>query len=409
MAIRTVQKLKEECEALGLCVEREGDKFSKQDYIKVLQKHFLPQEVSFGMKYRLSLDSLQLARQSTTLTEKERDMIFKSDEWVMEEKLDGVRMLVCYSRKYGFELYSRNISVKDFLPVSYSDKFWYNRNRGTNILTTFVLDCEITSNNSNLSTIIGKRGVVTETVLQAVTAVLSLNTKDSVQVQKELGNPLVVTAFDCLYVDGRDLQHEDYFTRRQALNAVVKKLNFHGVPFQKTKAVSTNKKSYLKKLWAAGGEGGIAKNINQGYLAKSSRPKNGWIKFKKTVSGDLGDTVDGYITGFEPGRKGSAFEKLVGALHISIKLEKLNGDVVEHMIARTANMPLAERKRISYLDGNGKVRLIDEYFGKVVEVEGQAISSRVLRLVHPRLIRFRIDKSILDCVEKESDLRQLIK
>lgn len=125
------------------------------------------------------------------------------------------------------------------------------------------------------------------------------------------------------------------------------------------------------------------------------------------MSGASGDTVDGWISGFELGTEGKGFENLVGALYISTNLECEDGTEKVHEIARTANMPLEFRREITVIGPNGP-ELKKEMYGLVVEVEGQAVSARAMRLVHPRFIRMRPDKSAFQCSMKESFLKSQI-
>lgn len=125
------------------------------------------------------------------------------------------------------------------------------------------------------------------------------------------------------------------------------------------------------------------------------------------MSGAIGDSVDGFVTGFELGEEGKGFESLVGALHISIYLEDSVGNKKLHHIARCANIPLETRKKIT-VEVNGKLELHSSVYNKVVEIEGQAISARALRLTHPRILRFRTDKNPEQCVMRKEDLARLV-
>lgn len=408
---RTLADLKYECKNLGLDVTQSGKREAKKDYIKALQKHFWPENPTPGFLWRMSIDSPQLAFLFTNLREEELKDIYESENYTFEKKENGVRMLIHYSPECGFEAYSRNLSVTDYLPVPYHDKIWWKSTQSGESWRSdfsFALDCEIVSIDPYISTVMGKRGVVTETVLQAVAALLALNAEDSVRIQKEMDQPLRLRAFDCLMLDGVDLRKEPYQNRRAALNQVMKITELGLEIVQKVKSVRIRKEDYLNMIWDEGGEGVIAKPIDMPYLDKDSRPRKGWIKIKRTVSGALGDTIDGYVTGFEPGKPEKGFENLVGALHVTLILEDEEGNQTEHMIARVPNISFLERERMTELV-NGKPMLKEEYYGQVVEVEGQSISARAKRLVHPRLIRFRTDKAKFECVMQEADLlRQIV-
>lgn len=406
---RSLAELKGECAVLGLTVVQTTPRESKKDFITALRNHFLStKERTFGLDYRLGLESPQLAFLSTNLREDELVKIMTSPEWIFEEKLNGVRMVVSYHPEVGFEAFGRNLSVTDYLPVPYGENIYLGESNYKGLFHPFVLDCELMSRDKNISTVMGKRGVVTETELAAVSALLALNPEDSIRIQKELDRPLVLKVFDCLFSDKTDYRNQTYVRRRAELSRIVTMLQGVGIQVEKVKAVRDNKKEYLDHLWALGGEGVIAKNIHQTYLDKVSRPRDGWIKIKRTVGGSLGDTIDGFITGFELGDEKRGFSDLVGALHVSINLQKANGECVVHQIARVPNIPLEERRRITVLE-NGVPVLARSMYDKVVEVEGQDVSARAFRLTHPRLMRIRDDKNPDQCIMLEEDLRRMVR
>lgn len=405
---RSLADLKMECQALGLRVVPTGGREAKKDFITSLREYFLVTKGrTFGLDYRLGLESPQLAFLSTNLRDEEIKHIMTSPEWVFEEKLNGVRMIITYHPEVGFEAFGRNLSVTDYLPVPYGEKIYLGESNYKGLFPAFVLDCELMSRDKNISTVMGKRGVVTETELAAVTALLALNTEDSIRIQKELDRPLVLKVFDCLYHDKQDLRRKPYLERRKMLSQVVTLLQGVGIQVEKVKAVRDSKEEYLDYLWSQGGEGVIAKNIRMTYLDKVSRPRDGWVKFKRTVGGALGDTVDGFVTGFELGDERRGFSDLVGALHVSVWLTAADGSKRIHEVARVANITLEERKKITVVGPNGP-ELDKGVYEKVVEVEGQAVSARAMRLTHPRLIRFRDDKNPDQCVISESELRKQI-
>ena len=78
------------------------------------------------------------------------------------------------------------------------------------------------------------------------------------------------------------------------------------------------------------------------------------------------------------------------------------------MIAKVANIDLELRKKITQHDEKGNVILDPSWYGKVVEVDGQDISARALRLTHAILVRFRPDRSQDTCVIEEEFLKSMV-
>lgn len=399
----------QQCKELGLEWTPTRRK-SKQPFIDALQAHYLVANkvpLTKGLKFRLSMKSPMLARIVTDLKPSEINYLYESDNVVFDKKHNGLRMIVShFDNENWIEVYSRNLSVTDFLPVPYTSKIYWGAG-DFHALPEFVLDTEIISTNPMISTVMGNRGVITETELQAIAAMMALNDNESLRLQQEL-NPIKFMVFDCLYWNSLDLRQSPFIKRRDRVITAVDILNAHGfTTFSRSPVNGTRKEEFLEWIWANGGEGVIAKRLDGMYKDDSNRSRDGWIKIKRTTTGTLGDTIDGFITGFELGKEGRGFENYVGSLYISINLEKEDGSTYVHEIARVANVPLEKRKEIT-VEGEKGPELDKSYYNKVVEVEGQAVSSRARRLTHPRLLRFRDDKAPHECTMKESDLNRMI-
>jgi len=126
MTSRSLAELKKLTKRLGLQVTQTSNRENKKDYVKVLQDYYLkekyPEGVPSWLKVRLSMDSPMLCAQITGLKPEAAEQVWNSDDWVFEEKINGVRMMLFWD---GQELHacSRNLSLQDYLPVDYVDKF----------------------------------------------------------------------------------------------------------------------------------------------------------------------------------------------------------------------------------------------------------------------------------------------
>ena len=98
---------------------------------------------------------------------------------------------------------------------------------------------------------------------------------------------------------------------------------------------------------------------------------------------------------------------MVGAIQLSVNLEKLDGSIQEHMIARISNFPYDLREKMTEVV-NGKPQLKKEFYGQVVEIDGQDISARSKRFTHARIVRWRPDRSSNTCIMTEDFLESLI-
>lgn len=424
--IKSMADLVKEAKSLG--VEPKGPsgrgaKFTKADFIASIAEHNLLKQfgsldlIPKNLRYRLSIDSPMLCFQYTGLKPEEQANIWTDPNIWLTEKENGVRMLIIYNPSEGMASYSRNISVTDYLPINYGEKILNSIPKGS--MPAFCIDVEIKSTNKKLKTFLrDAKGVETETELQAVAALLSINTEDSLDIQRNQmidGEPLFeFKLITPLYWNKRDLRKTPYKEREALHDEIVSTLVSKGLNVKKIKICkdSAEKKPFHEGILANGGEGTIAVFVDKPYNASVNRHRDEWIKIKRTVSessqsAGLGDTIDGWVSGYEIADEEKGWAGLIGALQVSVFLQSQDGEK-EHMIARVANIPLTLRKKMSETGPDGQPRLKQEFYDKVVEVDGQAISARAMRLTHPRLLRWRDDKSKYDCILSEEFIKSQV-
>ena len=68
------------------------------------------------------------------------------------------------------------------------------------------------------------------------------------------------------------------------------------------------------------------------------------MKIKRTMSGTsqmmgLGDTIDAFVSGYEPADENKSWAGLVGAIEFSVYLREADGTTRPHKIARITNIP----------------------------------------------------------------------
>jgi len=434
IGIRTIADLDRECRQYGLFVEPTrnsktgGKKCSKDDYILALRNYHLKLRYPDGripkhLQMVMRLESPMLANRFNAAAPDVQAAIWDSDEWGFQEKMDGVRLLRVFVRGEGLHFYSRGISVRDYLPIEYKNIYQPNLNLEelSCQFDEYMADSELVCTNPNISTVMRSRGVSdTETQLSAVTALLGLNDADSISIQKNEGCPLKFFAFDVMNFNGSWLieggnRQLTQIEREKVTRIVctVEKAAGLNVEFLETVYDKVGKKDFYEKIIAAKGEGVIAKHVKALYLAQESRARCKWIKIKRTVSGSLtdtslNDTMDAFVSGWEPGDKGKAYENLVGTLKFSVWLVKPNGERVQHEIGNISGLALDFRKSITVVDEQGLPHLDPSFMGKVAEIDGQNISSKALRIRHCRLIRWRDDKNLDQCEVYEAMLKDMV-
>jgi len=423
---RRLAELKHECTQLGCTVVQTGKREAKKDFVKALQFHHLEQryggldKAPVSLQYMLGMESPMLCFRLPNMKLEFQLAVWDDPEWTAEEKVNGCRMLVIYNETEGLKFYSRNLSLTDYLPVEYKNIWLKNFNpkmlAGLGI-TSFILDteilCPVTKVDTTKKAMGGGSGVITETNLQATTALMALNDADSLHIQQENDITLEFHCFHILELNGNSFVDTKYSDMRQVLEAIIDRLVDADLNVRIVPGTIENKKAFYEKLVAVGGEGVILKKLDSTYHARESRHHKVWLKAKRTLSfsqaqGGLGDTIDGWITGFQPGDPKRAFSKLIGHLEISCWLTMPNGEHVQHHIANVPNLTLEFRKKHTLLDAEGKMSMTPELYNKVVEIDGQWVSARAKRLVHPRLVGFRDDRSPETCVMTEEELNSMI-
>jgi len=132
---------------------------------------------------------------------------------------------------------------------------------------------------------------------------------------KEL--PLVMFAFDVLFLDGKDITQKPYSERRKSLEKIIK-ANSSQVIRLAEERILTNAKQILEffnESISEGLEGIMIKKLDSPY--KAGGRGFHWIKFKRAQSGELSDTVDCVLLGIYAG-KGKRTEFGVGGLLVGV-------------------------------------------------------------------------------------------
>ena len=398
-------------------------KYMKEDYIVPIRKFYLakryqkPENVPLHMRMMLKLKSPMLARRidDAGIPEEIIKAVWESDEWYLEEKLNGARMLLVNDGSGdGIQIYSRHNSDVDLLPINYTEKILFpDEFDPEKVGEKFILDTEMTSDVVNLSTLFEGSGVETETQLHAVTALLSSDKDRAIHVQKTADLRLTFNVFDCLFFNDDWIMELPLKERRKMMMQMGKELKGAGFKIKPVRANRDNKAGFHKQIVASGGEGTIAKNINGVYIADTNRPKDGWLKIKRSVSQssveeELGmDTIDGWISGFEPATEGKNREGMVGSILVSVYVDSGEGEPREHVIAKISGIDMKLREDMTEII-DGKPYLKASYYDRVVEIDGASVSARSQRLNHPVFLGFRYDKNKDGCVISEGFLKKMV-
>ena len=228
--------------------------------------------------------------------------------------------------------------------------------------------------------------------------------------------PLVLVAFDLLYLNGKDLTGKSYERRHAELQEVI------GKPgrIRLSEAVITASVGELQRFFdrevEQGHEGVVAKRLTAGY-EPGARNYN-WIKLKRAYSRELNDTIDVVLVGYLRGRGARArlgIGSLLGAVYDAkadsfqtvgkigsglsdenwIRLKKLLDE------ARVDEPPARVESNLTpdlWVEPKVVVTVLaDEITRSPVHTAGRDAQGRGLALRFPRIVGFvRADKSAED-------------
>ncbi len=132
--------------------------------------------------------------------------------------------------------------------------------------------------------------------------------------------PLVLFAFDLLYLNGKDITQEPHTTRRKLLEGIVSKDNLI-IRIAEERIIHTAKEimEFFNEAISQGLEGLMLKKLDSPY--KAGGRGFHWVKFKRSQSGTLTDTVDCVLLGVYTG-KGKRTEFGVGGLLVGVYNDK---------------------------------------------------------------------------------------
>lgn len=135
---------------------------------------------------------------------------------------------------------------------------------------------------------------------------------------KEL--PLVMFAFDILYLDGKDVTEKPYRERRKLLEKILDKEN-QVVKLAEERVLKNPSEihKFFDEEISEGLEGLMLKKLDSPYVA-GGRGFH-WVKFKRSQAGTLADTVDCVLLGVYTG-KGKRTEFGVGGLLVGVYDDK---------------------------------------------------------------------------------------
>jgi DNA ligase 1 len=163
--------------------------------------------------------------------------------------------------------------------------------------------------------------------------------------------PLVVFAFDLLYLNGEDITHLPYKERRKYLSTILPEENSI-IKISEERVLHNSKEvlEFFNEAIERGLEGLMLKKLDASY--KAGGRGFHWIKFKRSQAGKLDDTVDCVLLGVYTGR-GKRTEFGVGGLLVGVYNKKK--DVFESISRIGTGLKDEDFRKLNEIGGELKV------------------------------------------------------
>ena len=248
------------------------------------------------------------------IMEKDIEKVYDSKDYIVEEKIDGVRGNIQFMSVAHCRVFTRRQSVVTNFYGEKSDNL-------PQIRDIHIPDLE--------GTIIDGEMIVPHTDFKTVSSILNCLPEEAIERQMKYGE-VVFKAFDCLYINGKNIMNESLKDRKIALGVVMKILKKAGItciqeiPYFKndiilhisaqkaqkaydyararnkedlrialtyvnhcsdgSNIIHLNKQEYFDYIVATGGEGVMIKDLNAPYEMKRTRA---YQKIKKKLTRDV--------------------------------------------------------------------------------------------------------------------------
>jgi len=209
-------------------------------------------------------------------------------------------------------------------------------------------------------------------------SVVGSSPENAAKVQRSYGKA-VLYLFDVQFAGGFDLRGDSMEHRQLSLVDIVDLIDSEYVKIvpQWTGCDVERRKEILAVCYEQGFEGVVIKDPNANYTASRA-----WLKIKQS------ETVDAIVIGWEYGKAGGKWADCIGALEVAV-LNSATGEL--QAICTVVPGDDAKRAELSdQLMPMVKTEIIAS--GIVVELEMQGWS-KGSRVRHPRILRYRLDRS----------------
>eukprot|EP00850_Spirogloea_muscicola_P019365 SM000189S04082 [mRNA] locus=s189:128024:134034:+ [translate_table: standard] len=211
---------------------------------------------------------------------------FQNSVFTCEYKYDGERAQIHCLEDDSIEIYSRNAERNT---QKYPDIVATMKRYKKEGITSFVLDCEAVAYDREQKRILPFQ-------------VLSTRAKKGVVVG-DIKVQVCIFAFDLLYINGRELLHEQLADRRKALYESFQEVEGEFLFATAITASDVEEiQSFLNEAVKQSCEGLMVKTLEHDATYEPAKRSNNWLKLKKDYMDNLGDSLDLVVIGAFHGR-----------------------------------------------------------------------------------------------------------
>ena len=373
-------------------------KNKKDEYIRFLRNKFLhkkyPNEIPKPLSLALELDSPMLCENISKLKSDKVNNIWNSDEWLIEEKYDGVRALVVFTDN-DYDIFSRAISENTYLPKSFKNNIAFKEDLTAKIKRNLILDCEIIANyqKNTFDYLECNFNLFYTSNSEFINTIMSLSPQKAIMVQNKANNNMFkFQIFDILYLDNNWMLDMPLIKRKKKLIEIKSELDNMGFPYEIVNHIRTNKRAFASTLLDKGAEGFVFKNIYSLYNSSGSRRRDCWLKYKvdgSDINAFSEDTIDCFVSGIL-----TVPEGLVLILSVFIDEER----ETSVSIAKTKISPNEIFIKDNILNKVVEIRFLDNNFlshfnsGNPIDINNIDFMNNEVEF-----IRFRDDKTLESC------------
>ena len=419
---KSIKELEYQIKLLGLSLP-EKEKIKKDDLVEIIRDYYVKSlfngKPTKDLELMLKIKSPMLAMRFSKLKSEDKNNIINSEDWILEEKIDGLR---CLAVKTGNKInfYIRKNDETTLLPINITKNITRYENIDIEDFPDFIIDGELVSSNGNVSHVLEEYNIISSSQQEALFKLCTSNPDMSIKAIKQSKINLKLVCFDCLYYIDKFITEKPLRERKLVLNEIVNEIEENELDYSLNigfeEVYSTfnkdnkpkNKKYLINYFTKPGFEGLMAKNLNGTYITDTCRNRKGWIKLKKedvdnteysiSLLDDIcaydylfNDTYDVIISGYN-----SSTKKGIDCLDsIEVSLYDTNEKLTK--IGDITVVPNSELTRMTYYSKDGIASLHPNFIDSVVEV--RLLSGSIeKRNACFEFISYRPDKNKFSCI-----------